>query len=563
MIRSGIMLTLLVFLGVKHACAQAPPAAAAVEAWSSVRRWVDAGQIPRHGRATPPGVDGVAVQLTWNGRLVGADEAHAAAGDADPLAKAARGAVLRALANEHIASLPEAQRVDALSDLMLEVEVSGIPEPLTGPLQILDTDIHPGHDGIAVRRGDQWSMRFPSRLRSRGRSSTLETLRGMLLLLGVHEAEADALRRSGEVTVYKLPTIDLREVPDGRFPEHFARGRTGSLMPVASRETVDSLSDRLAVALLDWYLELMSASADSTAFFAGTWDPNLDKWGELIADDSEIALASLALARWAETRPDHDRAGRAIDIARIGLTHVTDTTEPDPRAVAVAMVAANHAWTASDKPPAVHSPRLQVLVTESAKGGKEPTRAIATLALALHGETALVKASIETWLGHGPDAIAQTMPWSMAAARAIDDARMDPHIDLLREILLGRQLDAAGGAWGPEAAGAVALQRTPVAMGFASLRAGWALAAMAADLPPTERALLRERLLLLATHVQRRTIDADTAATWASPDRAVDRIRWAPWDERLSISAQALALLTTLDIAEALDVAEAPQESPG
>ena len=550
--------------------AEAPAPEAAVDAWTSVRAWVDEGLIPGHGRTTPPGVDGAAVQLFWRGRLVGADEAHAAAGDVDPLAKAARGALLKALADRHIAALPEAERVEALSGLHLEVEVSGIPEPLTGPLSVLHTDIHPALDGLAVRRNDRWAMRFPSRLRARGRASTLETLRGMLLMLDVHEAQADALRRTGEVTIYRLPTTDLREAKEGRFPEHFERGRSGSLAPLDASESVIALGDRLAVALLSWYLELTPDGAEPTAFFAGTWDPNRDTWTELIATDSDIALASLALARWASERPDHARAARAINLARIGIRHVLHAAEPNPRAVALAMVAAAVAWPETAMPTAVQKPLLQMLVQESADGGEEPTRAIATLAMALGGDTDRSTASIDTWLEYGPDAIAQTMPWSMATARALGDTRLDAQFDLLREILLRRQLDASGGPWGPEAAGAVALQRTPAAMGVASLRAAWALAAAVADVPPAERVLLRERMLMLATHLQRRTIDADTAQAWPRPDHAVDRIRLAPWDERLSISAQALALLAALDITEALTPAEAstlaptpvPQEAP-
>ena len=562
MIRLGITLTLLVFWSVQTVVAEAPAPEAAVDAWTSVRAWIDEGRIPGHGRTTPKGIDGAAVQLFWRGRLVGADEAHAAAGDVDPLAKAARGALLEALAHRHIAALPEAERVEALSGLHLEVEVSGIPEPLMGPLSVLDTDIHPALDGLAVRRKDQWAMRFPSRLRARGLASTLETLRGMLLMLGVHEAEADALRRSGEVTVYRLPTTDLREAKEGRFPEHFQRGRSGSLAPLEAGEAVDALGDRLAVALLNWYLELTPDGAEPTAFFAGTWDPNRDTWTQLIARDSDIALASLALARWATHRPDHARAARAIALARIGIHHVVDASEPDRRAVAIAMVAATFAWPETAMPTSIQAPPLRMMVEDAAEGGEEPTRAIATLAVAMRGDTDRPKASINTWLEYGPDAIAQTMPWSMAVARAVGDTRLDAQFDLLREIMLRRQLDASGGAWGPEAAGAVALQRTPAAMGVASLHAAWALAATVADLPPAERVLLRERLLMLATHLQRRTIDADTAATWPSPEYAVDCIRLAPWDERLSISAQSLALLTALDIAEVLAPAEASTLAP-
>jgi hypothetical protein len=64
----------------------------------------------------------------------------------------------------------------------------------------------------------------------------------------------------------------------------------------------------------------------------------------------------------------------------------------------------------------------------------------------------------------------------------------------------------------------------------------------------SERVWLRDRALALATHLRRRTIGAQTARQWASPDRARHRVRLAPWDERVSISAQAFALLTALDL---------------
>jgi hypothetical protein len=560
LIRTGILLSMLALSYVHTAQGQSLNANAAVKAWTSVRGWIDEGTIPGHGHATPRGVDGAAVQLTWHGQLVGGDEAHAAAGDVDPLAKAARGALLDALAHRHIAALPEDERVEALGGLLLEVEVTGLPEPLVGPLNAIEFDMHPGQDGLAVRRNDQWSMRFPSRLRTRGRAATPETLRGMLLMLGVHEAEADALRRTGEVTIYRLPTINLRQAIDGRFPEHFARGRSGSMQSISNVDGAEQLADRLASKLLDWYVVLNPNDTKAEAFFAGTWDPNLNAWAELIASDSDVALASLALARWASMRPEHAQATRAIDIARIGLQHVAQATPVDRRALAVAMVAAAEPSLAPGVPSIEQSQPIKRAIEEAAQGGDEPTRSIATLAMVLQGNQAIGHASIEAWVNAGLDTIAQTMPWSLAVARAIDDAHMNPNIDLLREILLKRQLDDKGAPWGLEAAGAVAIHHTPAAMGIPSLRAGWALAALVADEPAQARALLQERMWLLATHLQRRTIGVETAAYWATPDRAIDCIRLAPWDERLSISAQALALLTALDITEALNTNETTQE---
>ena len=369
---------------------------------------------------------------------------------------------------------------------------------------------------------------------------------------GVHEAVADELRAKGEVTIYRMPTVALRQSLEGRYPESFERGRMADFAPVVNAAQVFEMADTLATTLGKWRLQIDQQDGNSSAWFADTWAPNRDEWALLVARDRDVALAALALARWARLRPDHTGAQTASELAETALHELAQQPMLDRPTLAIMAVAASELWPGESAPTSIIKPHRMPMIAESAGGGEEPTRAIATLALARAGDVDAVRQSISDWSGRSPGTLVNTLPWSLHGARSVGETGLDPQLEQLLDVFVQAQLDATGGSWGPEAAGAIPLSRDSSAMGMPSLRAAWAGASLMGDIEPVRRALLKPRIQLLATHLKRRIIDSNEAALFASPDQALHRIRLAPWDERTSIAAQSLGVLTALELAEAL-----------
>ena len=534
------------------AAAQTPGPEATAAAWGQVRQWIDDGKVPGHGRATPEGVEGAAVLLWWQGHLVGADSAFMAAGDIDPLAKAARGALAAALADHRLSkdALPPELRAKALATLAVEVELAGPMQPLNGPAELIHEDLHPSLHGVAVRRGTDWSIRLPSRMRAAGQAATPQTMRGMMLAQGVNEPEADAMRRSGELTLYRIQTLNLRQFKHDAAPMLFERGRHDLAPSIETADQVHALVDRLTAGLMSAWVELQTqeVSTDSneapTRFLGGTFDPHRDTWTHLTASERDLALTTLTLARVARTQS----SDKGVQQAAMSMLETLRNLGNLFGAAAPLSVMAADVLQVEPQEQWVKATRAAALQDDG------PTSAMAILALVIReADSATVRNALQHWSTDGAQSLLETLPWSLMVAVGANDKQLDPLFNLNREVLLARQLDADGGPWGMEAAGAVALRNHPDAMAMASLRAGWSLAALIAHAPPAERDALRSRALLLATSLQRRIISEAQATAWASPDTVRNRIRLAPWDERLPIAAQAIALMTAMDIADALN----------
>lgn len=536
-------LLILVFAMPMPVFAQAPPLEDAVEAWSLVRSWIDSGRVPAGNDTLGPAVQGVAVQLTWQGTLIGADQAHRAEGSSHPLTQAARGALTKALADHRFTSLidPERRGQDwdlrrsVLSNLAVSVELTGDLQPLTGPLELLHQDLHPAQHGLAVRRGSNWTLQFPSQLRVVSRAATGRTLSGMLLLHSANEVEADDLRRAGEVAVYRMPTIAVRQLHWSETPSLYIRGREDAATSVASAEDAKALSNDLADGLRRFH----QALPGTDGWIGDTWDPNRDEWSRRIASDHNSALCAYALARWATTRDNPDDT---IEVIWKVLRQLADRADRDPRTAVLTLLAAQQLGQTDLVSPATRAVAMKAVHSDDAQ-----VRAMAVLASVRAGERSVMSTAVAHWLSPEDDALTPAMPWALEAAHEADSDALEIHANLLREVLLAMQLDSTN-RWGPEASGAVHAGLDTGGFGMSSLRQGHMLSALIRHAGLSERVWLRDRALALATHLRRRTIGAQTARQWASPDRARHRVRLAPWDERVSISAQAFALLTALDL---------------
>ncbi|MCH2138172.1 MAG: hypothetical protein MK074_03880 [Phycisphaerales bacterium] len=518
----------------------------AAEAWSLARQWVNAGVVPSPETTPGPAIDGASVILRFDGKLIGADAAHRAQGDETPLHAAVRGAIIKALSDHRLSSLASHDegmldlRRTALANLAVEVEIAGPLQPLNGPTELLHQDIHPAHDGVVIRHEDQWTLHFPSRLYATGRAATSKLLFDTLLVYGVADVRADGSRRDGETTVYRMPAIALTQHAAGTVPSVRQRGREEVGLPLTNQAEVAALAHRLAGSLAQF--GRLPDDAMQWWFIDG-WSPSRDTWTEIEASTQDLALTAWALAAHARAFPNDVQATVSRTHAKAAIDAVSVRTDRDAAADAslmLAMLASNMTL-----PPDL------VAQVQAAIDGAEPARSMAALALRRHGDVDAPAHATDRWLELNAVQLLETLPWSSLALKEKTSDSMQARLSQSRELLLAAQASDAH-RWGPEASGAVLLKDDPSAIGLTALRAGWALAALIAAEDPQERVWLRDRALRLATHLKRRTISDATAEHWASPDRIRGCIRRAPWDERSTIAGQAMAVLTALELHDAL-----------
>ena len=218
----------------------------------------------------------------------------------------------------------------------------------------------------------------------------------------------------------------------------------------------------------------------------------------------------------------------------------------DPATAALLVIAAHNA---SLQDTVTDEVRLQAIAACTHEDAQ--IQAMGALAAMHLGDADAVDPVIDAWAAGGIEPVRRGMPWAATVIAASGHPVLEAHANLLRELLLATQL-GQDNRMGPSAAGALSSTPEAGSLGLPSLRQAMVLSHLIRYGDPEERVWLRDRLFALATHLQRRTIASETARQWATPGRVANCVRLAPWDERVSISAQAMALLTALQIEAAL-----------
>jgi hypothetical protein len=401
---------------------------------------------------------------------------------------------------------------------------------MTGPtLQSVSDRLNPAVHGIALRKGTEWIVRFPSALRLTGSAATLSTLHELAAVLGYTPEALDAARRSGQVTLYGFETIDLVQFADGSPPGIFERGGIGR-SPDVSIGNVRSKLGQVGRHLLThvW------TDPDGGSTLAGTYFPMSDRYRPVQAEDRDVALAILALDRLGDDDALPGVSPAAAE-ARDALLRTIGVEDPIVAAIHVGLGRAGEEATA--------------LVASTLDDQNQPrlTRAIAAWALASQPQCSdRVRRFLLETASSPPEEIESLLPWiGWADVGCAAEAEATPLLLATWRSLPGRFSEAL-----------TASQRPPAARLTSNLlrQAAFLPTALGTcDDPALAAASLEDIDFLLNALI----VGETEASLTRAPSSTLGGVRTAAWDERMTIPTQAFAILLLDDMVERMEVGEA------
>ena len=567
-----------------------------VAAYQTLRGWLDAFDLPGPDdpRASLPltNAGGVCVILRQAGRVLGAGVDTT--GGEHMVRRAAGRAFAKVLADPAFANLRPDLAAAPGPALLLELEVAGRPVPLLGRnFEDVARQLAPGRDGVAVRRGDQVAMLFPSQMRnsnSAGRAERL--LRALSREIGLPPLTLEELSRRFDVSIYRFRTTHLAQgSPDGPPFETF-RGDTlvtgAEVTPAAIAATAAGIARHLERAL---------APLPAPIGIMGTYRPDSDRFDPLIAPPVDQATAAWALAKFAGAPGiESSDAQAALATSRRILVELAEVVEgePDPLADPVACAAIVHAGL--QDPQALSLEGVQPLFGEAAarvraaftpEGGfagaetGDPVsphgRALIASAMArllaeqlLPVDPDLVRRAIDgAWSSLPGERQVTLLPWlawaesDYAAATGEMPGRVD-HLRSMRDVLDASRVGTQAVPGPPDLAGGLALSsgHGPAATAQ-TLRPAVFLAWMVRQpglTAPRESDLALGRVLQTVRFLMQLAVRPSSTWTYLNPAQALGGVRAAAWDTDQPTAAQAMGLAFA---AETLISLEALSRAPG
>ncbi len=562
-----------------------PDAADVVAAYLAARAWVDDFDLP--APADPAATvavgdaSGVCVILRHGGRVIGIGTDTA--GDGLMVRRATGRALSEVLGDPAVAALPAGQVARTGRALTLQLEVAGTLVPLRGKTYAdIAGRLDPGLDGVAIRRGEQLAMLFPARVRANNTAGRLERLLPALAVdVGLAVMPLPELARRFDVSLYRFRTTDLAQDTPRRPPYQTTRGDVLVLDEAVTRASIEQLARGIAD-----HLAASFAQVGDPVGLMGTYRPSSDRYEPLIAPPLEQALAAWALTRYGGL-PNLD-AETAARMHALGARILEDLSvvapgETDPLLSAVACAAIVHAalehptFVAGDRAPRLFHeaaarvgsgwtrhdgfidideqvpvpPHAQALIASAMSrllaadmAGVDDSIARGALDAAWesvppHGRVALLP-----WIGWGEADYAAATDRPVAAAKLIE----------LRDLLDAARLDGAAlvETGGPDLAGGFELSRHRRGLATSqTLRPAAMLAWMIRQgdfTPPDEAAPALGRMLQTMRFITQLAVR--DSLLWSCPDpaRAAGGIRQATWDWDQPVPAQALALVTAVEM---------------
>ena len=500
------------------------------------------------------GATSCCVILRFDGRLVGIGTAE---GDAGSMVRMATTRALEdALDDPTIAALPEDLRGAAGKRLTLELEVGGVLEPLIGnSLVDFESDIHPLRHGLALRWGNKWAYRYPSRLRLVNNWPEASSLESMGLGLGLTPRAAVAGMQRGDVGAYRFEVLGLAQASPSAPPMEVVAGSIG----VRDVPNLQSLADA-RVALLDHVIGTLWPGEESVGVM-GAYEPASDRYKPLIASNLDQALTAYALARAANDRQldpaMNDQAAR-VSATLLGILAETDSDEKSSTEHASFLLALS-AMPDLEETDAIAQHRNAAIshfqeLQQGASAGTTPVDShglgMASLAMARtgnHGEARLL--ADKAWETLPADRHVSLMPWIAWTELELAGGGTPAHVEELvkvRTLLHERQVPAGDDQFGPELVGGFVFGQNPDDVHSQSLRPAAAMPSMmlSPDLTaPGERMEMMNRLNAVASFLLRLQMSSEGAALLRHPERGAGGIRMAFWDNRMPPAAQVMALL--------------------
>jgi len=569
-----------------------PDPADVVTAYLTARAWIDDFDLP--APADPAATialgeaSGVCVILRHGGRVIGTGTDTT--GDGLMVRRATGRALSEVLGDPAVASLPAGQLASTGRALTLQLEVAGSLVPLIGKTYAhIAGQLDPGLDGVAIRRwrGDHLAMLFPARVRANNTAGRLERLLPALAVdVGLAVMPLPELARRFDVSLYRFRTIDLAQATPRGSPFQTTRGDVLVLDAAVNRASIEQLARGIAD-----HLTASMAKVGEPVGLMGTYQPSSDRYEPLIAPPLEQALAAWALTRYGGLPSlDAETAARmhAVGARILEDLSVVTPVETDPLLSAVACAAIVHAalehptflagdraprlfleaaarvgsgWTRQDGfidideqvpvPPharALIASAMSRLLVAGIDGVDDSTAREALDAawesVAPHGRVALLP-----WIGWGEADYAAATDRPVASARLIE----------LRDLLDGARLDRTTlvKAGDPDLAGGFELSRKRRGLATSqTLRPAALLAWMIRQpdfTPPDEASLALGRMLQTMRFITQLAVRDSLLWSCPDPDRAVGGIRQATWDWDQPVPAQALALVTAVEMLRSLE----------
>lgn len=564
-----------------------PDAADVVAAEGTLRRWVDAFDLPPpdspEARAVLRDTHGVCVILRRHGRVLGTGTA---AGPGDlTLRRAAGRAMAEALSDPAVGSLPAEFLVDIGPLLTVEMEVAGAPVPLLGTTdREIAEQVSPGLDGVAIRRGGDWAMLFPSQMLATNTAGRAERMIGGLApQVGLAPGAVEQLRRVADVAFYRFRTIQLVQTAPGRAPFQTFRGST---IVHESEVTWDAVR-ALASGLADYLIRLESPLEEPVGIL-GSYRPVADVHEPVFAPPLEQALVAFALARYARAPGiDPSRGELAATAARRILQELMRVVpgEDDPiRSVttAAAIVVAGRESPALDADSAHFQDLARQRVLEACRpdpalgeAREDPllqpadpnSRALVALALAgmsrpsasePGADPAFVRRALDEVWESVPDhmhvALLPWIAWAEALHAEATGTTME-RVEPMRRLI--QVLDACRQRGPPDLSGGLALSESHrITTTAQTVRPGAFLAWALRDpllTPPADAPAALGRHLRTVRFVLQLSVRESCEWAFRSPQKARGGLRAATWDSDQPVAAQAMGLLMAAETLSSLD----------
>lgn len=485
--------------------------------------------------------------------------------------------------------LEPARLADIVHRLLVDVQVGHRLEPMRVPTDAPATAVlerfAPGFHGLrvpgpATADTTVWSATALARnVSPRGQVA------GLLVAAGADGTRLDLLGRAGGLELQRFQVIHIVQPAPGLPVMELTRGQ--AILPLYSLDerTLAGLGERLA--------QHLTQRLTDQGLVRGTYHPTSDRYAPAIATDEEAALAAYALATFHAAQGDAPSAAQPQRVAtRIARNSIAAGDKADIAAASLALLtliedSAGETRDMRDRLGALLVSRWRGKEHGFARSGEPDapgapgaSQALATAALAaLYEQTRGAGAGEVAWQAMDrvwADAQRQTdvasLPWLMRAHTqaahllAVGDDERQATLqrrarsfgDIVRN-LVDQQIAAAPAAGPADIVGGFQLDPLPPGgLPSADWRSAQVMRTLAWALRSEDVRDGRDEMgWLLSAGLAGRFIgqlmmDEPGAYYTRNPREALGGLRLAPWDNRMAIGPQALALLAVVELQTAL-----------
>ncbi len=474
----------------------------------------------------------------------------------------------------------------------LEIELADPPTPIIGTdYAQAGGEIEPALDGVAVRRGNEWQLAYPSVLQAlNAAGAPAETLLSLVMRHGIPAREFADIPASERVGLYKFQTRRVvQPTVDDEGVEVFRGSR---LEPMPTPATASVLARNAAQSIARWFANSLivapSGDPQGAALMAlglrGDYDPAAGVDSPVCAPAAEQALSAYSLARFANIAASDDAtrtAARATACSILDALAQVSEIEGDPLAEKKSMgwillgadELGSHSATSAAATNLVANAR-GLIAKAPLTAGDPLDQAVTAAALAAldHAGTpaiahdALIAELDRLWTTTPRGDLIGVLDWLILADASLG-AIPEAHASLARatRMALARaQLSndpspqpTSQERIPPDLVGAFALSGIGGrGASGQSARPGHALALMLSSQELTPRGeQFRARQMQIAIVRFLRQLAYDEVACYLSPDarRTLGAVRTAPWDSRVAVAGNAMALLCLSESAAGLE----------